>query len=590
MPLMPMLLYVLFGAALFGGGGALLHYMQPPESERQDTGERTAAADPEAQQPSAPDSGAEKDAASGDTSGPAPEQAQPPKPAAPSFDVVRIEKSGEGVVAGRAEPGWMVVVESGDREVARATADRYGEWTVVLDEPLPPGEHSIGLRALSQGAARGLTSEEHVSVSVAREAGDEKTVVALSRPGEPTRVLTSEEPSGEEKSGTETAKPDPEAGTEERQAREPEPESARKKEEATAEPEPEEEETAAAAPESERERTREPAAASEETERVEELEKAEESEKVEETPPAMPEVAVSFSAVDYEADGADGRLFLSGEAEPGARVNLYLDNARIGSAVADADGRWTYSADRELKPEAEHAMRADAVQADGQVTSRAEVAFTPPAAPQPERQVAAKSEPPAREAETADGAESGKREEEKAETAEAPEAADRVARAEAASPRESKPEDAGTASKEPDAAPADEAKPEPAPDTADREPRTQPASPPEAETAAKEPESAPAAEAKPEPEPETARETPAPARTAAAPEPEEAGKEPETASEAVLEQKRSIVVRRGDTLWHIAERRYGSGTRYTAIYRDNRKQIRNPHWIYPGQEFSLPSN
>ncbi|MDH3580432.1 MAG: LysM peptidoglycan-binding domain-containing protein, partial [Hyphomicrobiales bacterium] len=57
----------------------------------------------------------------------------------------------------------------------------------------------------------------------------------------------------------------------------------------------------------------------------------------------------------------------------------------------------------------------------------------------------------------------------------------------------------------------------------------------------------------------------------------------------ILQQKRSILVRRGDTLWHIARRRYGRGIRYTAIYRNNRDQIRNPHLIYPGQEFRLPT-
>ena len=57
----------------------------------------------------------------------------------------------------------------------------------------------------------------------------------------------------------------------------------------------------------------------------------------------------------------------------------------------------------------------------------------------------------------------------------------------------------------------------------------------------------------------------------------------------ILHQKRSIVVRRGDTLWHIAEHRYGQGIRYTAIYRNNRDQIRNPDLIYPGQEFRLPA-
>lgn len=52
--------------------------------------------------------------------------------------------------------------------------------------------------------------------------------------------------------------------------------------------------------------------------------------------------------------------------------------------------------------------------------------------------------------------------------------------------------------------------------------------------------------------------------------------------------KQAIVVRRGDTLWHIAEEHYGSGVRYTKIFRNNRDQIRSPHQIYPGQQFELP--
>jgi nucleoid-associated protein YgaU len=47
-------------------------------------------------------------------------------------------------------------------------------------------------------------------------------------------------------------------------------------------------------------------------------------------------------------------------------------------------------------------------------------------------------------------------------------------------------------------------------------------------------------------------------------------------------------VRSGDTLWDIAEAYYGGGWRYRAIVRDNRRKIRNPHWIYPEQKFHMP--
>jgi len=48
------------------------------------------------------------------------------------------------------------------------------------------------------------------------------------------------------------------------------------------------------------------------------------------------------------------------------------------------------------------------------------------------------------------------------------------------------------------------------------------------------------------------------------------------------------IIRGGDNLWSIASRVYGSGYRYTTIYRANSEQIRNPDLIYPGQVFELP--
>ena len=50
------------------------------------------------------------------------------------------------------------------------------------------------------------------------------------------------------------------------------------------------------------------------------------------------------------------------------------------------------------------------------------------------------------------------------------------------------------------------------------------------------------------------------------------------------------IIRHGDNLWTIAQRVYGAGIKYTAIYHANDKQIRDPHWIYPGQVFDLPTD
>ena len=48
-------------------------------------------------------------------------------------------------------------------------------------------------------------------------------------------------------------------------------------------------------------------------------------------------------------------------------------------------------------------------------------------------------------------------------------------------------------------------------------------------------------------------------------------------------------MRRGDTLWEIAETYYGGGWHYRAIVRDNKRRIKNPHWIYPRQKFHIPA-
>ena len=50
-----------------------------------------------------------------------------------------------------------------------------------------------------------------------------------------------------------------------------------------------------------------------------------------------------------------------------------------------------------------------------------------------------------------------------------------------------------------------------------------------------------------------------------------------------------IIIRRGDNLWRISRRNYGRGVRYEAIFAANRDQIRNPHLIYPGQVFVMPT-
>lgn len=51
----------------------------------------------------------------------------------------------------------------------------------------------------------------------------------------------------------------------------------------------------------------------------------------------------------------------------------------------------------------------------------------------------------------------------------------------------------------------------------------------------------------------------------------------------------SYVVQKGDTLWSIAKKYYGSGTQYTKIYNNNKNIVKHPNLIYPGQKLKIPS-
>lgn len=51
---------------------------------------------------------------------------------------------------------------------------------------------------------------------------------------------------------------------------------------------------------------------------------------------------------------------------------------------------------------------------------------------------------------------------------------------------------------------------------------------------------------------------------------------------------KTYTVKKGDTLWAIASKYYGSGAQYTKIYNANTDKISNPNLIYPGQVFTIP--
>jgi nucleoid-associated protein YgaU len=136
-------------------------------------------------------------------------------PVLPTFDIVRVEKDGSAVMAGRAESGSLVSVIDNGNSLESVQASGDGQWVVALLSPLKPGDHELGLQSkLENGDV--LVSEQVVVVSVpypsaadsaaggvASQDGQADTaaeplVVLASRSGdEPSRILQDSQGAGE---------------------------------------------------------------------------------------------------------------------------------------------------------------------------------------------------------------------------------------------------------------------------------------------------------------------------------------------------------------------------------------------------------
>ena len=247
-----------------------------------------------------------------------------------------------------------------------------------------------------------------------------------------------------------------------------------------------------------------------------------------ENPEAPEEAAPFIEAV--EIDGRD--VFVAGRAKPESMVRVYANDVLLGQATASPEGRFLIEAERDL-PVGDYIVRADVLADDeGTVVARAAVPFE-----RHEGEKIAAVAPQARSGSAAAGEGAEKRPQAGGTT-------DGQASAGSALPEAQVP--AGTAANADGAASAGSAS-----DVRDRI----------AATGSKGLEDDTRAE-----------------RRALS----------ETVSPALEPVDGSVIIRRGDTLWHISRRVYGRGIRYTTIYLANQDQIRDPDRIWPGQIFTVP--
>lgn len=284
-------------------------------------------------------------------------------PIAPSFDVVRVEPDGESVIAGRAAPGATIELLRGEHVHARAVADASGLFALV-PPPLPNGTHQVVLQSIAPDGTRQRSRE---SVTIVVNADGSRPLVALTAPDKPTVLLSNPEPPEAKVAQGPAAAPDPAPEAPSPQT----PEQPKPQDQASTAPE------AAAPP---------PAPEA----------------------PAQPQPRPEIKIVSVEAE--EGRLFVSGQAAPGATVRLYLNESLVAPGGAGGDGKVSFAIGSGVRP-GDYRVRLDDVDpVSGQVKSRAEVSFKvpaqvasaepapPPAAPQagqaPAPQEAAAAAPP----------------------------------------------------------------------------------------------------------------------------------------------------------------------------------------------------
>jgi len=552
----------------------------------------------------------------------------------PTFDIVRVEPDGSLVIAGNAAAHAKVEVVTGSTVIGSDAATDEGDFAVVLDEPLKPGDYTIVLRATSPDNVV-VTSEETAVVSVPDGAAGQ-VLALVEKPGAPSKLITVPEPAAPQptEAGQSPAAADQSSQMAASSSEEEEPAKAAAGAAVTtqnqmaaqpagqmmaAAPAPAAEEQAqptmaAQVPEANQQAAAPSAAqpvdqamaaseaAPEATAKpVTEAANAGENARVEtqlaSTEPQAPAVAaekphISVEAVEIEGD----HVFVAGRADAGARVRVYANEILLGDAESSPGGQWLVEAVRDL-PVGDYIVRADLLGPRAEVLARAAVPFerepgeTLAAVAQGEPalqsgQSAANAPVAAADASASQAAQPVAGSDEANGQALAADTKQQAAASQAAS---AGPKPAGEGTQAASQAAGSEAS-RPAGQAAAAQPKPQPSSG----------ESAPANASGPDGSRMAATDAPG-TDAAAVSQPAASGGQVASAQpqQSVVDGQEvtapklknvagAVIIRRGDTLWRISRRVYGRGIRYTTIYLANQDQIEDPDRIWPGQVFSVP--
>ena len=252
--------------------------------------------------------------------------------ASPTFDIVRINREGNAVIAGRAPAGSEVTVYAGDEVVGTVKADDRGEWVLVPEIPLAGGAQTLSLRALREQGETAKSNDVVVVMIPEREPSGEAGAVEVAKTG----------PRSQAQPQTQT-QPQTQAQTQPQTQAQTQAQAQAQTQQVVAVATP-----------------RDTFGAS----------------RVLQGPTISANVlsgdAVQLSTVNYDERG---RLILAGYAPPGSMVRIKVDGRPVGSTIADDAGYW------ELTPAnpvafGDHALTVESVDDAGKIVASTQLPFT----------------------------------------------------------------------------------------------------------------------------------------------------------------------------------------------------------------------
>ena len=264
---------------------------------------------------------------------------------------MRVEADGSVVVAGKAPSEALVELLNGATVLASTKAGIEGDFAIILDDPLKPGDYQITLRATPPDGTA-IASLQTAVLSIPDTPGGQ-VLAMIEQPGEASELVTVPQPEAPpaEPKVDEAAAPPADA-------------TAPKVDEAAAPP------ADAAAPKTD-EAAAPPAEAAPQPPEVAAVTPPKAEEPAPAPSPAPAEVKVVVEAVEIEGS----KIFVAGTSEPGRTIRAYANEIVLGETRVSEGGRFLIEAEHEL-PVGNYLIRADVLDADGvKVIARAAVPF-----------------------------------------------------------------------------------------------------------------------------------------------------------------------------------------------------------------------